>query len=141
MLKTEQYYELDQEIVDFFRTVEKDFALALDISYIFQANTKQKQLVTVKKIPDNYAVLTGAEVLVTVNEEFYRLMDDEIRRILFEQEIDKIVPNLEKGTIKVVQPTLKTSAGIVKKHTYDHVERANETQRLLAERKGEKELV
>jgi hypothetical protein len=137
MLKTEQYFELDQDIIDYFKELEKDFAFALDISYLFQTNTKQKQLITIKKIPDNYAVLLKSELLVTVNENYFNLMDDSIRKILFEQEIDKVIPNLEKGTIKIVQPSLKTSAGIVKKFTYENVERANETQRLLAENKGE----
>jgi len=137
MLKTEQYFELDQDIIDFFKDLEKDFAFALDINYLFQTNTKQKHLITVKKVPDNFAVLLNSEIIVTVNENYFNLMDDSIRRILFEQEIDKIVPNLEKGTLKIVQPSLKTTAGIVKKFTYESVERANETQRLLAENKGE----
>jgi pyruvate/2-oxoglutarate/acetoin dehydrogenase E1 component len=135
MLKTEQYYELDQDIIDYFKELERDYAFALDIDYIFQANTKQKQLITIKKISDNLAVLLKAELIVTVNEHYFNVMDDSIRKVLFEQELDKIVPNLEKGTIKLVQPTLKTSAGIVKKFTYESVERANETQRLLAENK------
>lgn len=137
MLKTEQYYELDQDIIEYFETLEREFALALDINYLYLTNTKQKQLITVKKVPDNYAVLLKSELIVTVNEEYFNVMDDDIRKVLFEQEIDKIIPNLEKGTIKIVQPSLKTSAGIVKKHTYINVERANETQRLLSENKTE----
>ena len=137
MLKTEQYYELDQDIIDYFVDLEKDFAFALDISYLYQTNTKQKQLISVKKVPDNYAVVLKKEIVITVNENYFNLMDNSIKRILFEQEIDKIVPNLEKGSLKIVQPSLKTSAGIVKKHTYEKVERANETERLLNENKGE----
>ena len=137
MLKTEQYYELDQDIIDYFKELERDFSFALDINYLFQTNTKQKQLITVKKVADNFAVLLKSELLVTVNENYFNLMDDDIRRVLFESEIDKIVPNIEKGTLKIVQPSLKTTAGIVKKFTYVKVERANETQRLLAESKGE----
>jgi len=137
MLKTEQYYELDQDIIDYFVDIEKDFAFALDISYLYQTNTKQKQLISVKKIADNLAVVLKKEIIVTFNENYFNLMDESIKKILIEQEIDKIVPNLEKGTIKIVQPSLKTSAGIVKKHTYEKVERANETERLLNENKGE----
>lgn len=137
MLKTEQYYELDQEIVDYFKEIERDFAFAIDVPFLFQANTKQKKLISVKKISDNFAVTLKSEILVTVNEDYFYKMDDDIRKVLFEQEIDKIVPNLEKGTIKIVQPRLKTSAGIVKKFTYENVERANEVERLLAENKVE----
>lgn len=135
MLKEEQYYELDQDIIDFFKTIEKDFAFALNIDYYFQANTKQKKLIIIKKIPDNYAVMLKSTVLVTVNEDYFNKMDDDMRKILFEQELDKIQFNMDKGTLKVTQPGLKTSTGIIKKHTYESVERANETERILAEEK------
>ena len=139
MHKTEQYYELDKEIVSFYREIETEFAFAVNIKYIFQANCKQKSLIKISKLADNYAVLLNADLLVTVNDMFYSKFDEEIKTILFEQEIDKIHPNLDKGTIKLVQPSLKTSVGIIKRHTYASVERANETERLLVEQKGESE--
>jgi predicted transcriptional regulator len=139
MHKTEQYYELDKEIVDFFREVETEFAFAMSIKYIFQANCKQKSLIKISKLADNFQILLNADILVTVNDKFFDKFDEEIRTILFEQEIDKIHPNLDKGTIKLVQPNLKTSIGIVKRHTYESVERANESERLLIEQKGEQE--
>jgi predicted transcriptional regulator len=139
MHKTEQYYELDKEIVDFYREVEAEFAFAMNIKYIFQANAKQKSLIKISKLADNYAVLLNADLLVTVNDTYFGKFDDEIKTILFEQEIDKVHPNLDKGTIKLVQPSLKTSVGIVKRHTYASVERANETERLLVEQKGDAE--
>jgi len=137
MLKTEQFYELDQDIIDFFRTVERDFAFTMSFKYTFQTNTKLKKLIEIKKIPDNIAVLLDSEVLVTVNEEYFNKLDTEINKILFEQEIDKIHLNLEKGIIKIVQPDLKTTTGLVKKFSYEKVERAYETQRLLVESKNE----
>jgi hypothetical protein len=131
MIKTEQYYELADDVIDFFKKIEQEFVFAIDFNYTFQCNSKQKRLIQIKKIPDNYAVLLNSDILVTINEDIFDKLDDEIRTILFEQEIDKIIPNLEKGTFSIVQPTLKTSMGIVKKHTYEKVERANETERLL----------
>jgi len=137
MHKTEQYYELDKEISDFFREVETGFAFAMDIKYIYQANCKQKSLIKISKLADNYAILLDSDILVTVNDMYYDKFDVQIRTILFEQEIDKIQTNLDKGTLKLVQPSLKTSVGIIKRHTYQNVERANETERLLTESKGE----
>jgi hypothetical protein len=136
MLKTEQYHELDEDIIEFFKAIERDFAFAIDIKYAFQANTKQKKLITLKKIPDNYAVLLNSEIIVTINEEYFSQLDDDgIKRILFEQEIDKVVPNMEKGTFKISQPFFKTSIPLIRKHTYENVERASEAERLLIEQK------
>ncbi len=137
MQKTDQYYELDKEIVDFFNEIEREFAFAMTIKYIFQANSKQKSLVKIQKLADNYSVLLNADVLVTFNDTYYDKFDEEIRTILLEQEIDKIQVNLDKGTFKLIQPNLKTSIGIIKRHTYASVERANETERLLSESKSE----
>lgn len=131
MLKTEQYYELNEEIVEFFQKVEQQFVFAMDLNYLYITNNKLKKLITIKKLPDDYAVLLNAEILVTVNDKMYDKLDENIRTILFEQEIDKIIPNLEKGTFNISQPTLKTSTGIIKKYSYQQVERANETERLL----------
>lgn len=139
MQKTDQYYELDENIVDFFKEVEKEFAFAMNIKYIYQANSKQKSLIKINKLPDNYSILLNADILVTVNDTYYDKFDDEIRTILFEQEIDKIQANLDKGTIKLIQPNLKTSIGIIKRHSYESVERANETERLYSENKKEQE--
>lgn len=137
MLKTEQFFELDQDIIDFFKKIENDFAFAMSFKYTFQSNTKLKKLIEIKKLPDNIAVLLDSEVLVTVNEDYFNKLDEEINKILFEQEIDKIHLNLDKGVIKIIQPDLKTTTGLVKKFSYEKVERAYETQRLLVESKNE----
>lgn len=139
MLKTEQFYELDKTIIEFFKKVELGFSFSLDFKYVFEVNTKQKKFVTIKKIPDNYAVLLNGELLVTFNEEYFYKLDDEIKTILLEQELDKIVINFDKGTFRITQPTLKSSMGIIKKHSYEHVERANETERLLVKSKEDTE--
>lgn len=137
MLKTEQYYELDEEIIEFFKSIEQEFVFAIDFKYIYITNNKQKKLISIKKIADHYAVLLNAEIIVTVNDKIFDKLDKEIKTILFEQELDKIIPNLEKGSFTISQPTLKTSMGIIKKHTYEQVERANEVERMLV--KGDKD--
>ena len=137
MQKTDQYYELDNEIIDFFNEKEREFAFAMSIKYIFQSNCKQKSLIKINKLADNYAILLNADALITINDMYFNKFDEEIRTILFEQEIDNIQVNLDKGTFKLIQPNLKTSIGIIKRHTYESVERANETERLLSESKSE----
>lgn len=139
MLKTEQFYELDEDIIELFREIEKEFCFPLNIKFVFQSNNKLKHVIEIKKLADNIAVLLNAELIVTVNEDYYNKMDDEIRRILFEQEMNKIEMNFEKGTIKLSQPAFKSSIGIIKKFSYEKVERANEAERLLVESKKSEE--
>ena len=86
-------------------------------------------------------MLLQSQILVTVNDEYFDKLyqDEETKRILFEQEIDKIIPNMEKGTFSITQPTMKTSHGIVSKFTYQKVERAYEIEKALAKQKEETE--
>jgi len=139
MLKTEQYYDLDTEIIDLVEERIKEFAFAMDLKFIYQTNNKLKQLIQVKKLPDNYAVLLSAEIIVIVNDDYFDKVDDDIRLILIDQELDKIEMNFQKETFRITQPGLKTSFGIVQKFSYERVERAVEAVRLLVENKQDQD--
>jgi len=139
MLKDDQYYELDEEIISYVKKIELEFGFAIDIKYKYITNNKQKTMIQIKKIPDNYAVLLNSELLVSVNDEYFSKFDEEIRTILISQEFDKIHINFDKGTFKISQPTLKTSVGLIKRYSYDKIERANESERLLSESKLQSE--
>lgn len=139
MLKTDQYYDLDQDIIDQVENRIKEFAFAMDLKFIYQTNNKLKQLIQVKKLPDNYAVLLSAEIMIVVNDDYFDKVDEDIQTILIDQELDKIEMNFQKETFKITQPGLKTSFGIVEKFSYERVERAIEAVRLLNENKADKD--
>ena len=139
MLKTDQYYDLDTDIIDQIEKQIKEFAFAMDLKFIYQTNNKLKQLIQVKKLPDNYAVLLSAEILIVVNDDYFDRVDEDIQTILIDQELDKIEMNFQKETFRITQPGLKTSFGIVEKFTYERVERAIESVRLLNENKADKD--
>ena len=134
----EAFYELDEDIVKYFNEIENDFGFSVNLKYIFQANSKQKVLIKLIKLPDHYGQLLKADILVSINEEFFNTFDDSTKEILFMQEIDKIEINLEKSTIKIGQPSLKTSMGIVKRFSYESVEKAIEVERLYDQQIKEK---
>lgn len=126
----DQFHELADYIEDFFNEMKKKLNLAVDIKYAFQANDKQKALVIIKKVPDNYAVLLKADLLVTFNEDYFDAFDDESKKILIDQELAKIEFNMEKGTLKITKPDLVTSSAIIKKYSLESVERANQVRDL-----------
>lgn len=136
--KEEQYTELDIDIIKYFNELEKNFAFPINLKYIFQNNMKQKQLIKVSKLSPPYAQLLNGDILITVNEAFFDAFDDEIKEILFTQEIDKINIDLEKDTIKIGQLNLKTSFGIIKRFSYEKVEKALEVEKLFEEQQKDK---
>ena len=134
----EQYESLSDEIIDHFNKIEKSFALPMDVKFVYVANSKQKKLVKISKISDTYSYLLDADLLVVFNEDYFANFDDGVKQILIEQEIDKIEFDLEKGTIKIKEPEINTSSGIIEKFSLKSVENANTVQRLYEKQKKDK---
>lgn len=134
----EQYESLSDEIIDHFRKIEKSFAMPMDIKFVFVANSKQKKLIKISKISDTYSYLLNADILVVFNEDYFDNFDDQTKQILIEQEIDKIEFDLEKGIIKIKEPEINTSSGIIEKFSLKLVENANRLQKEYEKQKKDK---
>lgn len=135
----EQYEVVSDEVIAYFKGIERSFALPMDINFVFVANSKQKKLIKISKISDTYAYLLNADILVVFNEDYYNNFEDQTKQILIEQEIDKIEFDLEKGTIKIKEPEINTSSGIIEKFSLKAVENANTIQRLYEKQKKDKQ--
>jgi hypothetical protein len=134
----EQYESLSDEIIAYFKGIEKSFAMPMDIKFVFVANSKQKKLVKITKISDTFAYLLDADILVVFNEDYFDNFDDQTKQILVEQEIDKIEFDLEKGTISIKEPEINTSCGIIEKFSLKLVENANRLQKEYEKQKKDK---
>jgi hypothetical protein len=98
-------------------------------------NEKQKELIKVSKITDQYAFLLEKELLVSINEDLLNVFDEESVSILLEQEIDKININIDSGKIKLVKTDLNTFSSLVNKYGVEKVARANKVEDLYHEQK------
>ena len=135
----EIYYELDPSTEQDFMDVFNKKSFPVNIKFLFQGNSKQKQMIKVSKIPDQYAFSLGKELLISINEDLMNVFDNDSITILFEQEIDKININMESGKIKLVSTDLNTFSSIVSKWGVEKVARANKVEELYAEQKAEVE--
>jgi hypothetical protein len=72
-------------------------------------------------------------ILVSINETLMSKFDDEFINILFEQEIDKIHFDLEKGKVKLVKPDISTFSSLIKKWGIEKISRANQLADLSKE--------
>jgi hypothetical protein len=133
----ETYYELDESTEELFMEVFEKKSFPINLKILFQGNSKQKQLIKVSKIPDQYAFSLGKELLISVNEDLLNVFDDESITILIEQEIDKININMESGKIKLVSTDLNTFSSIVNKWGVQKVARANKVEELYHEQKAD----
>jgi len=126
----DNFRELADYIQDFFEEMQNKLSLPVDLKYAYQAYEKQKVLISIKKVPDNYSVIIKADLLVTFNEDFFDAFDEDSKKILIDQELAKIEFNIEKGTLKIAKPDLITSSSIIKKYSLKKVERANQVNDL-----------
>lgn len=137
-MSKEQFHELSDYIVEYFNELEQKLALPVDIKYVYQADDKQKTLIKIVKIPDRYATLLKADLLISFNEDYFDAFDDESKNILIDQELTLIEFNMDKGTLKIGKPDLMTSTGVLKKYGVEAVERANQVKDLYSQQKDDK---
>jgi hypothetical protein len=131
----DNFYELSQDTIDTFMEVFSKKAFPVAIKFNFLGNTKQKELIKISKIADNYSFMLKRDILVTINEDLLSVFDDESSTILIEQEIDKININIESGKIKLVKTDLNTFSSLVNKYGVEKVARANKVEELYQSQK------
>jgi len=141
----ETYYEVDSTTEELFMDIFNRKSFTMNIRFLFQGNSKQKQLIKVSKISDQYAFALGKELLISINEDLLNAFDDDSITILIEQEIDKININMESGKIKLVGTDLNTFTSIVNKWGVEKVARANKVEELFVDQqkdaKGDEEFI
>lgn len=130
---TEAFYELDETTEELFMDVFNKKSFPVNVKFQFIGSSKQKQLIKVGKIADDFAFVLRKELKVTINEDLLNVFDEESVTILIEQEIDKININMESGKIKLVGTDLNTFSSIVNKYGVEKVARANKVEELYSE--------
>jgi hypothetical protein len=131
--KTEAFYDLDETTEELFLEVFNKKSFPVNVSFQFIGSSKQKQLIKVSKVADDFAFVLKKDLKVTINEDLLDVFDEESITILIEQEIDKININMESGKIKLVGTDLNTFSSIVNKYGVEKVARANKVEELYSE--------
>jgi hypothetical protein len=138
-----KFYEISEDTIETFNDVflTKSFPIKVDFQFI--GAEKQKQLIKIAKLPDQYSFLLNKELLVTINEDLLNVFDDESIKILIEQELDKVSIDIDSGKIKMIRPDLTTFASIINKYGIEKVSRANQVEELYHQQKsdGAEELI
>jgi len=139
----DKFYQISEDAEKKFFEIYDKKSFSLPLRFQFIGNKKQKDLIKISKIPDQYLFLIERELLVTINEEIMEKFDADAVTILFEQEIDKIQMNIENGKIKLVKTDLNTFSSLVNKYGVERVARANKVSELYNEQQkdGKEEFI
>lgn len=133
------FYEVSEELVEMFKEVLESKSIPMDLKMKFQGNSKLKEFIKLKKISDEYAHLLEADILVQFNEDYFYKLDEQAQRILIEEEMDKIVVNLDSGKIKLLKHDFTTFKSMIEKHGAKEVLRAKGLEVLVKEQKEDQE--
>ena len=129
----DKFYEVSEDSINRFYEIFNRKSFPVGIKFQFIGNEKQKELIKVSKVADQYSFILQREILVSINEDLMHVFDDESVVILMEQEIDKININIETGKIKLVKTDLNTFSSLVNKYGVEKVARANKVEELYQE--------
>lgn len=135
----DKFYELDKDSIDQFYEVFNKKSFPVNVGFKFLGSSKQKKIISIKKMPDEYAFLLEKELMVYINEELMEKFDDKARDILIEQEVDKLSIDIGTGKIKMIKPDLTTFAALVNKYGIEEVSRANQVEILSVQQKEDQE--
>jgi hypothetical protein len=124
------YYEISDSTQEEFFGIFNKKAFPISIRFIFIGNEKQKNLIKISKVPDQFAFSMSKDLLISMNETLMDKFDDESISILIEQEIDKISVDINSGKIKLIKPDLSTFSSIINKYGVEKVSRANGIEEL-----------
>ena len=131
----DKFYEISEDSISKFYDVFNKKAFPVGVKFQFIGCEKQKELIKISKISDQYSFILQKEILIAINEDLMSVFDEESITILIEQEIDKININLDSGKIKLVKTDLNTFSSLVNKYGVEKVAKANKVEELYHEQK------
>lgn len=129
----DKFYETSQDAIDRFLKIFNSKTFPVVIKFQFIGNKKQKELIKVSKVSDQYLFIIQKEIFVSINEDIMDVFDDESVTILMEQEIDRIQFDMKSGKTKLIKTDLNTFSSLVNKYGVEKVARANKVEELYNE--------
>jgi len=132
-----KYYDLHEDTLEVIQTIIDKMALPFNIKIKFLGNSKLKTLCKLQKINDIFSHITGIDLIIFINEDYFISFDENKAEILIYQELDRLEFDLNKGTFKIAQYPLQTTIGVLKKYGIDAVAEANQLIELYSQQKLE----
>jgi hypothetical protein len=130
-----KFYEVSEDGQQEFYKVFNKKSFPISVGFQFIGSEKQKQLIKISKLADQYGFLLNKELLVSINEDLLNVFDEESISILIEQEIDKVSIETESGKIKMIKPDLSTFSSLITKYGVEKVSKANGIEELYHQQK------
>ncbi len=127
---TKEYTLTAKDVNDYFSNIfDTKTSLGNYVNITLLTDNKQKKLYKLKKLDPISVFLGKTDVVITVNELLFDLLDDKQLDLLTEEILASISFDTEKDVIKNDPPDVSTYSGILNKYT---LETWKETQEIVA---------
>lgn len=115
-----KFSEISEDVSKyFFNIFDKQTTLGHYVTVKLLNNDQLKHLIEVKKFTEPVAYLLNKEILISINEKVFDLLEDKQRELLILEALQSIEYDSEKDQLKLATPDVQTYSPIIKKYTID----------------------
>lgn len=141
-IKKPEFVELHKDTIDeVTKFIKERVALNVDVKFAFVGSTKQKESISIKKVPKAYEFLYKSQILIIINEAVYEqvALDEEMIGIILEDGFSGLTVNCETGEAKIASDKFMTSAGVIENHGIAKVKDAKDLEKAIFSQLKEQE--
>lgn len=126
-----KYSDLFPDLEDKFLSAISTADLENFVSIKILACENQKDITKVAKATPILHHLTGADIIITVNELVFEQLDDLYQNIVIDETLARIYFDAEKGNVVLKKPDFETFSLVMQKYTCDVMLKERETVRAV----------
>lgn len=137
-----KYFDLMEDLEGYFTRAFSNAGLERVINLRVVGCQNQKNVYEPpKKVSGVYNFLTKEDVVITVNEQVFEMLEENHRVMVAEEAIAHISFDFEKDKLSIVKPDFTAFSLMVGKYTFDEVKRLKDILRELSSQKEDSEEV
>jgi len=132
MAKFEEVY---QETLDEFKTHIDNSNIPAFVNIKILSNNTIKDFGSVTKSQDIIKFMTDYDVIIQINEPIFDKLENEQKEYVVKDLLARIVYEMEKDKLTIVQPDVTTFSGVLRQYDIDHYMAIKESIVTLLEQK------
>lgn len=137
MAKFEEPYEdIDALFVD---VITNHSTLPETVNIKLLADNKLKKIFKVMRANDLIKYRTGDDVFIIINQAIFDRLEEPQKMIVAEEAVAYIGYDIDKDKVTITEPDFLAHSGILRKHSFEVIERVRETIKSLYEAENQSE--
>jgi hypothetical protein len=135
-----KYFDLSEDLEAYFTRAFSTAGLERVVNLRVIGCENQKTVYTPpKKVTGVYNFLTKEDVVITVNEQIFEMLEEQHRVIIAEEAIAHVGYDFEKDKLLIAKPDFYAFSGQITKYTYSEVKRCKDVLNALYSQKEDSE--